>query len=106
MNACQFEKHPSGWACAVCGRVLNTTLEKPPMALCRGPRGLGDMVANGLAKVGITKARAQAVANAVGVKDCGCSKRQAKLNVIGREWLGVGIDDKTTMPDAQKPAVD
>lgn len=51
--------------------------------------GLGDMVASGLAAVGITKDRAQAVANAVGVKDCGCAGRQAALNQAGYR-LGIG----------------
>lgn len=51
--------------------------------------GLGDMVASGLAAVGITKDRAQAVANAVGVKDCGCAGRQAALNKAGYR-LGIG----------------
>jgi len=54
----------------------------------RAKPGLGDMVASGLAAVGITKERAQAVANAVGVKDCGCAKRQAALNKLG-EKLGL-----------------
>ena len=50
--------------------------------------GLGDMVAAGLSAVGITKERAQAVASAVGVNDCGCRKRQAALNRLG-EKLGL-----------------
>lgn len=50
--------------------------------------GLGDIVAAGLSLLGITKARAQAVAQAVGVKDCGCSMRQALLNKLG-EKLGL-----------------
>ena len=54
----------------------------------RARPGLGDMVASGLAAVGITKERAQAVASAVGVKDCGCAKRQAALNKLG-EKLGL-----------------
>ena len=45
--------------------------------------GLGDMIANGLAAVGITKERVQRVANAVGIKDCGCGKRQAAANRLG-----------------------
>lgn len=53
-----------------------------------GP-GLGDMVAAGLAAIGITKERAQGVANAVGIKNCGCAKRQARLNSLGRR-LGIG----------------
>ena len=46
------------------------------------------MVAFGLAAVGITKERAQAVASAAGVKDCGCAKRQAAINRLG-EKLGL-----------------
>ena len=48
------------------------------------------MAADLLASVGITKERAQAVADALGVEDCGCRGRQAKLNAIGQEWLGIG----------------
>lgn len=51
--------------------------------------GLGDMVAAGLASIGITKDRAQAVATAVGVKDCGCAGRRAKLNELGAKYLGL-----------------
>jgi hypothetical protein len=47
------------------------------------------MVASGLAAVGITKERVQAVANAVGVKDCGCKQRQQTLNEVGRKF-GIG----------------
>lgn len=50
------------------------------------PPGLGDMVANGLAGLGITKERAQAVASALGVEDCGCGKRQAALNKLGEQF--------------------
>ena len=51
------------------------------------PAGLGDMVAAGLEAIGITKARVSA---ALGVEDCGCSKRQEALNVLGRN-LGIGV---------------
>lgn len=44
------------------------------------PRGLGDMVAAGLDAIGVTKARAQAVASAFGISDCGCAARQEALN--------------------------
>lgn len=55
------------------------------MALrCGLKPGLGDMVADGLAAVGITKDRVQAVASKVGIKDCGCAKRQAALNRVGQ----------------------
>ena len=47
--------------------------------------GLGDMVAAGLAAVGITKER---VSKALG-KPCGCGKRQQRLNELGRK-LGIG----------------
>lgn len=50
--------------------------------------GLGDIVAAGLSAVGITKERVQRVANAVGVKDCGCAKRQAALNRLSDRLLG------------------
>lgn len=49
-------------------------------------RGLGDIVAAGLSAVGITPERVSA---ALGVEDCGCKKRQAKLNELGRR-LGIG----------------
>lgn len=74
--------------CVICGLPIPGG-GRATARTCRSG-GLGDMVADGLAKVGITKERAQAVANAVGVKDCGCSQRQAQLNEIGREWLGIG----------------
>lgn len=51
--------------------------------------GLGDMVEAGLTAIGITKERVQAVASAVGIKDCGCSKRREALNRAGRQ-LGIG----------------
>ena len=57
--------------------------------VCRGfavPKlGLGDRVASALAAVGITKER---VSKALG-KPCGCAKRQAKLNELGRKF-GIG----------------
>lgn len=49
------------------------------------PAGLGDLVAAGLAAIGITKERAQAVAQALGIEDCGCPKRQAALNRLGQK---------------------
>lgn len=55
--------------------------------------GLGDMVAAGLSAVGITKDRVQAVAQAVGVKDCGCPGRQAALNRLGAK---LGLPPGTT----------
>jgi len=48
--------------------------------------GLGDMVSAGLSAVGITPGR---VSTALGVKDCGCKKRQQQLNDLGRR-IGIG----------------
>lgn len=100
---CNFVRDGERWSCKVCGRLVRLNLPAPPVAVCRGPRGLGDLVADGLAAVGITKERAQAVASAVGVKDCGCRGRQATLNAIGREWLGVGLDANATV-DGEREA--
>jgi hypothetical protein len=55
----------------------------------RAKPGLGDMVAAVLDAIGVTKERVQAVASKVGVKDCGCKKRQEALNSLGRN-LGIG----------------
>lgn len=47
------------------------------------PPGLGDLVAVALSAVGITEARAQAVAQALGLEDCGCGRRRAAMNRLG-----------------------
>jgi hypothetical protein len=60
---------------AIMGQIAESTAEKS------GPRGLGDMVAAGLDAIGLTKARAQAVASAFGFSDCGCDARQEALNL-------------------------
>jgi hypothetical protein len=39
--------------------------------------------------VGVTKDRAQAVAELAGFEDCGCAKRQERLNELGR-MVGIG----------------
>jgi hypothetical protein len=51
--------------------------------------GLGDLVAAAFASVGITKDRAQAVAELAGFEDCGCAQRQERLNDLGR-MVGIG----------------
>jgi hypothetical protein len=51
----------------------------------RARPGLGDMVAAGLSAVGITKERVSKLAGG----DCGCAKRQAALNELGRK-IGIG----------------
>lgn len=60
--------------------------------------GLGDLVAHAFATVGITVERAQAVANAVGLDDCGCGRRREALNDLGRRYLGVGRPADTAAP--------
>lgn len=50
--------------------------------------GLGDLATKVFSSVGITEARAQAVAKAVGLKDCGCNRRRAAMNRLG-EKLGL-----------------
>ncbi len=74
--------------CTKCGACL-PGYPKNNACNCASRRpGLGDMVAAGLDAIGVTKERVQAVASAVGVKDCGCAKRQAALNRLG-EKLGL-----------------
>jgi hypothetical protein len=51
----------------------------------RAKPGLGDMVASGLSAIGITKERVSKLAGG----DCGCAKRQAALNELGRR-MGIG----------------
>lgn len=52
----------------------------------QAPRpGIGDILASGLAAVGITLERVSALTG----KPCGCKKRQAALNALGRR-LGIG----------------
>lgn len=48
-------------------------------------KGLGDAVGAVLGAVGITPER---VSKALGVKDCGCKKRKAALNRLGRKLTG------------------
>lgn len=76
------------------------------MAIEHGPskphNGLGDLVAAAFASVGVTKDRAQAVAQAVGVKDCGCGHRQQALNDLGYK-VGIGTPPPAAPPQAALP---
>ena len=73
----------------MCGQPCLDQL-KPYAGACQCERplrkGLGDMVAAGLSAIGITPER---VSKAVGIKDCGCKKRQQQLNDLGRR-IGIG----------------
>jgi len=78
------------WLCAKCGSPCPDQ-EAPHRGVCvceRTAPGLGDLVEAGLTAVGITKERVQRVANAVGIKDCGCAKRKAALNRLSDRLLG------------------
>jgi hypothetical protein len=79
---CQID--PQSLKCQLCGEPA---FSASVLRNCRP--GLGDRAASALSAVGITKARAQAIANAVGVKDCGCRGRQEALNRIGYQ-IGIG----------------
>ena len=79
-KTCVFENG----ICTVCRRP---TRNAKSIRVCSGPPGLGDRLAAALESIGITKAR---VAAALGVEDCGCSKRQAALNALGRK-VGIGV---------------
>ena len=48
-------------------------------------KGLGDLVTAGLKAVGITEERVKKV---TGKKECGCAKRRAALNRLGRRLTG------------------
>jgi hypothetical protein len=61
------------------------TIDETHSAYPHARPGLGDMVAAGLSAIGITKERVSA---AIG-KPCGCAKRQAALNALGRS-IGIG----------------
>jgi hypothetical protein len=79
--------------CARCG-LAGYAVPGGGMAPRNCRPGLGDMVAAGLSAVGITKDRAQAVAQAVGLQDCGCAERQRRLNELGQK-LGIGSHEPT-----------
>jgi hypothetical protein len=61
------------------------TVDETHASYPRAKPGLGDMVASGLSAIGITKERVSKLAGG----DCGCAKRQAALNELGRK-IGIG----------------
>lgn len=82
--------------CVRCGVKRN---QPYPVRECNPP--LGDRIAAGLSAVGITKARAAAVAKLAGIDDCGCQQRQQLLNDIGYR---LGIGEKPAFADGDKTA--
>jgi len=68
------------------------TVDEHHPAYPRAKPGLGDYVASGLAAIGITKERVEAVVGG----PCGCGERAAWLNEAGAKWLG--LPPGTTAP--------
>ena len=112
-SACQFDVTGEHFVCKNCGLRVPTRLfpkgkpfvactnvsreatpsavsTSPPPAPPRAVRGLGDLLADGLSAIGITKDRVNAAAMVAGVKDCGCGRRQKWMNKMGEKYLGVG----------------
>lgn len=67
-------------ACIVAEDGDTLTVDETHPAYPRAKPGLGDMVADGLAAVGITKDLVQAVTG----RPCNCPERQAALNRLGQ----------------------
>ena len=84
------------WECDICGvKAKIPEGSGPPVHNCK-PRGLGDMVAKGLKKVGITKERTTRVKQILTGNDyaeCGCKGRQNWLNSL---WTFKDISDDNT----------
>lgn len=76
------------WPCVVSRDGDMLLVDETHPSYPRKKLGLGDMIEAGLSAVGITKELVQRVANAVGIHDCGCGKRQAAANKIGT-YLGL-----------------
>jgi hypothetical protein len=86
---------PDTLKCEVCGMPVSAAHVKRN---CRP--GLGDRIASALSAAGITKARAQAVAKAVGLEGCGCAERQQLLNELGRR-IGIGVPPLSDQPGVE-----
>ena len=99
MTTCTFETaEPGLQQCTVCGRQSRHATTHIH-AECRGPQpmGLGEMVAGGLAYVGITKERVAAL-----VGGCGCDQRQEALNEWGRA-VGIGLPARPENAQSEAP---
>jgi hypothetical protein len=83
---CTFGLTDDCATCCRCGfKICGVKL--PVYRLCdvQPSPGLGDRVASSLSAIGITKERVSKLAGG----DCGCAKRQAALNELGRK-IGIG----------------
>lgn len=81
MKHCDID--PSTCRCRVCGARVSAAHVRRNCGT--SARGLGDRVAAGLASVGITKDRVEAIVGG----PCGCDERQAAMNAAGEKWLGL-----------------
>lgn len=72
-------------ACIVSQDDDDLVVDEMHPAYPRDRPGLGDMVASGLAAVGITKERVSQVLG----KPCNCPARQAALNRLGNRFFGL-----------------
>lgn len=83
---CNFtEMEPGRFVCLRCARLVVASHGTKVVAECLAP-GLGDMVAAGLAAVGITPDRVERVIGG----PCGCKERQAALNRVRFPWSNPG----------------
>lgn len=98
------------WTCPICRIRARVPATTPRIHCCCGytqeggpTPGLGDYVAIGLHKVGVTRERYVRAKRALGLKGCGCGRRQRKLNELGRK-VGIGKFDTPHSPPSASPA--
>jgi len=103
---CDFDTVEADFLCKNCGIKIPRRLFQngQPLVACTKPAkqapqeppqvGLGDMVASALDGIGVTKDRVQALANKIGIRDCGCKARQAAMNSFGQKYFGIGAKPK------------
>jgi hypothetical protein len=96
MKNCHIDK--STLRCRACGATVSAPHVLRNCVTSSHPPGLGDLVAAGLASVGITKERVEALAGG----PCGCDERAAALNAAGAKWLGLP-PGSTAPPDVDPP---
>jgi len=78
------------WTCPNCHITVWAHTDYPIHCICGYTQmsfemGMGDYVALGLHKIGITKRRVTRLKIRLGLKPCRCLKRQAALNRLGRK---------------------
>jgi hypothetical protein len=83
MKNCHID--PSSLRCRVCGAAVSAPHVRRNCGASPPQPGLGDLVAAGLASIGITKDRVEALVRG----PCRCDERAALLNAAGAKWLGL-----------------